>query len=219
MSATLSRRTFMGGLALALAELPRPARAETCSLDPLLRRRRMVRRFRSTPVTDAQVQRLLDAATRAPSAGHTEPWAFLVVRNPKLRAQLGRAAFGQTWLVEAPVSIVPCADIARARRRYGERGERYALIDTAFASMHLLLAVAAEGLGACFVGAFDDVEVKRLLRLPAALLPLAVIPVGYPAEKPGSQKRRSLSDIVHAEYWGGGAWPPAGGAAVRATPQ
>jgi nitroreductase len=205
MDATLSRRFFLAAVTSAAAGRPRWAGAQTCSLDPILRQRRMVRRFRSTPVGEAQVQRLLDAATRAPSAGHTEPWAFVVVRNRELRTQLGRAAFNQVWLAEAPVSIVPCADLPRATQRYGERGERYALIDTAFASMLLLLAVTAEGLGACFVGAFHDAEVKRLLRLPPTLLPLAVIPVGYPAEKPRSQRRRPLREIIHAEHWNGGA--------------
>lgn len=162
----------------------------------------MVRRFKSDPVSDATVRRLIDAATRAPSAGHTEPWAFVVVRDAKRRARLGRAAFGQTWLARAPVAIVACADLSRSRRRYGERGERYAVVDTAFASLLLLLAVAESGLGACFVGAFDDREVRRILALPDDVQPLAVIPVGHPDEKPAAQKRRPLRQVVHRERWG-----------------
>src|SRR5690554_4333768 len=121
-----------------------------CSLDALLDRRRMVRRFTDEPVDDAVVRRLIDAGTRAPSAGNLQPWAFVVVRDAERRMALARAALGQTFVAEAPVVIVPCAVPARARERYGERAERYATIDTSFASLLILLAVVEEGLGACF---------------------------------------------------------------------
>jgi nitroreductase len=169
----------------------------------------MVRRFRPDPVGEQVVSRLLDAATRAPSAGHTEPWAFVVVRDEATRAALGRAALGQLWLSAAPVSIVTCADLSRSRLRYGERGERYAWIDGAFASLLLLLAVVEEGLGACFVGAFEDAEVRRLLRLPVHVQPLAIIPVGYAAEHPRKRRRRPLEQLLHHERWRGPGQPTA----------
>lgn len=197
----LTRRTLLAALSASIASRPGIARAELANLRQLLARRRMVRRFRSDPVADEVVERLLDAATRAPSAGNRQPWAFVVVRNPKKRKELGRAALGQMWLADAPVSIVACADRPRSRQRYGERGDRYALIDTAFASLLLLLAVTEEGLGACFVGAFDDAEVARLLKLPSDVQPLAIIPVGHPAETPKPASRRRLADVVHRESW------------------
>jgi nitroreductase len=138
---------------------------------------------------------------RAPSAGNTQPWAFVVVRDAARRRKLGRAAIGQMWLSDAPLVLVPCADPSRARQ-YGDRAHRYARIDTAFASLLLLLAVAEEGLGACFVGAFNDAEVARLLRLPADVQPLALIPIGHPAERPAPQPLRDPSAAVHRERWG-----------------
>jgi nitroreductase len=197
---TLSRRRLLGSAALA-AVLPAPAVGGSCDLDALLGRRRMVRRFRADPVSDEVVRRLIDMATRAPSAGNTQPWGFVVVRDRERRRQLGAAAFGQTWLAEAPVSVVPCADPSPARPRYGDRSVRYALIDTAFASLLLLLGVTEAGLGACFVGAFDDDRVRSILRLPAHVQPLAVVPIGYPAETPSPRSRRRLGAVVHDEYW------------------
>src|SRR5262245_40429931 len=126
----LTRRTLLTALAAATATRS-IARADAASLHDLLSRRRMVRRFRPDPIGDAVVDRLLDAATRAPSAGNMQPWAFVVVRDERRRRELGRAALGQIWLADAPVSIVACADAPRSRQRYHERGERYALIDTA----------------------------------------------------------------------------------------
>jgi len=185
----------------ALAGSRRALAADRSALDALLDRRRMVRSFTAEPVDDATVRRLIDTATRAPSAGHRQPWAFVVVRDAGKRTALARAALGQMFVAEAPVVIVPCADPARARERYGERAERYATIDTSFASLLLLLAVVEEGLGACFVGAFDDAEVKRLLALPENVRPLAVVPVGHPAEEPKTLRRRPTADVTHAERW------------------
>ena len=201
MEALLTRRHLLGVLGIGAMAGPMAAGADERSLDGLLGRRRMVRRFRADPVEDRVVQRILNAATRAPSAGHTEPWAFVVVRDPPRRAELGRAALGQMWLAEAPVVVVTCADLARSRARYDERGNRYGLIDTAFASLLLLLAVVEEGLGACFVGAFHDGEVTRLLHLPGHVQPVGIIPIGYPAEKPRTLKRRPLREMMHAERW------------------
>jgi nitroreductase len=207
MSTFLTRRSILAALGVAVAVRPRAALARDRPLERLLGRRRMVRRFTADPVSDAVVTRLLAAAIRAPSAGHTQPWSFVIVRDEKMRAALARAAYGQMFVADAPVVIVPCADMARSRAKYGERGERYSLIDTAFAALCLLLAVAEEGLGACFVGAIADGEVSRLLGLPSRVQPLAVIPIGYPAESPRPMKLRPLDEVVHRERWRAAAEP------------
>jgi nitroreductase len=201
MKAMLTRRAVLCTAALTTIA-GRAAQAENeGALNSLLRRRRMVRRFRSTPVGKAKVRRLLQVAMRAPSAGHTEPWEFVVVRDETMRKALGRAAFGQMFVAEAPVIIVVCADLRRSQPQYGDRSERYGFIDTAFASLLLLLAVVEEGLGACFVGAFNDAKVSQLLGLPGEVRPVALIPVGYPAKTPPSQKLRPLREMVHEERW------------------
>ncbi len=99
--------------------------------------------------------------------------------------------------------IAACADRPRSRARYGARGDRYALIDTAFASLLILLQVVEEGLGACFVGAFDDARVAEILGLPSAVQPVALIPVGRPAERPGPMPVRPPRAVRHDERWGG----------------
>ena len=180
-----------------------PARSP---LDALLGRRRMVRRFTADEVDDATIDALIAAASRAPSAGTTQPWTFIVVRDRERRAQLGRAAFGQMFVATAPVVIAACADVPRSSARYGDRAERYSTIDVAFASLCLLLKATELGLGACFVGAIDDADVARVLALPPHVHPLAVIPVGWPAERPKAAKIRPPAEVLRRERWS--ATPP-----------
>jgi nitroreductase len=201
MSGTIRRRELLQALAVIASGSTSSVAADCKDLEWLLGHRRMVRRFRSEPVHDDVIRDVIDAATRAPSAGHLQPWAFVVVRDSRTRRRLGEAAAGQVWLADAPVSVVACAEPSRGRARYGERADRYALIDTAFASMLLLLAVTERGLGACFVGALDDARVRALLQLPADLQPVAVIPIGHPAEVPRALTRRPPASVVHSERW------------------
>lgn len=200
-SSRVSRRSVLLAIAAGAVLPPRRGVAGGACLDELLGRRRMVRRFTAAPVPDAQVRRLIAAAHRAPSAGNKQPWGFVIVRDRAQQRRLGQAAYGQMFVADAPVVIVPCADVARARKRYRARGEHYALIDTAFASLCLLLAVTEEGLGACFVGAIDEDKVARLLALSADVRPLAVIPVGHPRDHPGPSRLRPLESLMHREQW------------------
>ncbi len=145
-----------------------------------------------------QVERLLDAALQAPSAGNRQPWHFYVVRNLALRRGLASAAFGQTFVAQAPVVIVVCANAPQSAARYGTRGyELYCLQDTAAAAEHILLGAVAMGLGSCWVGAFDEGQAARLLRIPAHLRPVAILPLGKPAsDEAGRSPRRPQSEVV-----------------------
>ncbi len=161
--------------------------------------RRSVRQFRQDkPVKEAQVQKLLEAAIRAPSAGNRQPWHFYVVWSQDVKDGLAAAAFDQTFVAEAPVVIVVCADAARSSARYGSRGrDLYCIQDTAIATTYILLAAVDMGLGACWVGAFDEEQAAAVLRLPAVLRPVAIVPIGYPAKEGGAHTpRRGLDEVV-----------------------
>lgn len=165
----------------------------------VIQARRSVRQFRQDkPVKEAQVQRLLEAAISAPSAGNRQPWHFYVVRSQAVKDGLARAAFNQAFVAEAPVVIVVCADAARSSARYGSRGrDLYCIQDTAIATTHILLAAVDMGLGACWVGAFDEDEAATALRLPTVLRPVAIVPIGYPVKEGGARTpRRPLDEVV-----------------------
>jgi len=161
-------------------------------------KRRSIRRFeRDRDVPREAVERLLEAAISAPSAGNMQPWHFFVVREGETKLGLARAAWGQHFVAEAPVVIVVCADPGRSGWRYGRRGkELYCLQDTAAATQNILLAAVALGLGACWVGAFDEEAAARVLNLPSHLRPVAIVPIGYPAESPYRPARRALKEVT-----------------------
>jgi nitroreductase len=161
--------------------------------------RRSIRRFAPRDIPSATLSRLLEAASMAPSAGNRQPWFFYVVGNADTRQELAKAAFGQSFLVEAPVNIVVCAEPERSSARYGERGANlYCLQDTAAAVQNLLLMAEGLGLATCWVGAFDEKGVCQVLDIPRGRRPVAIIPVGYSnlTKPPHPPARRALTEIV-----------------------
>src|SRR5919205_2789092 len=166
--------------------------------ESVVKRRRMCREYLDSEVPQEKEERILDLAYRSPSAGHTEPQEFIVVRDQQVKEDLARAALDQRFVAQAPLVIVVISDTKRSARRYGERGVHfYSIIDGAFVAMLILLAVVNEGLGACFVGSFYDEEVKHVLSLPQEVRPIGIIPIGYCAEGPRKFRRRSRTQIVH----------------------
>jgi len=161
-----------------------------------IKERMSVRRFKPDPVPEVTIGRLLDAARLAPSAGNMQPWFFVVVIKEDLRRQLAKAA-GQSFLAEAPVCIVVCADPERSASRYGQRGrELYCIQDTAAAIENILLAATGYGLGTCWVGAFDEEAAAGILELEQNLRPVALIPIGYPDQGKRPVPRRPLDEVV-----------------------
>jgi len=165
--------------------------------------RRSVRAFTNQPVSNEEVMKLIDAASRAPSAGNIQPWEFVVIRDARIKRELSTAALDQTFIEEAPVVIVVCANQMRSSRGYGSRGVNlYCLQDTAAATQNMLLAAYAMGLATCWVGAFQEEEARKVLNIPSGVRPVAIIPVGHPAEKPMARSKRPLSEIAHHETFG-----------------
>ena len=142
----------------------------------------MIRAFKPVSVEDEKIERILRNAWRAPSAGHLQPQDFIIVKDKQVRRKLAEAVLDQYFIEEAPVVIVVCSDTTRNVWRDRERAIRfYSIVDGAFVSMIILLTVVNEGLGSCFVGAFDDDEVSKVLGLPGEVKPIGIIPIGYPA--------------------------------------
>jgi nitroreductase len=113
--------------------------------ETVVKKRRMCREYLDRHVPQEKVDRILDIACRYPSAGHTEPQEFVVVRDQRVKEALARAALGQMFVAQAPLVIVVVSDTRRSAQRYGERGVRfYSIIDGAFVAMLILLTAVDE---------------------------------------------------------------------------
>jgi len=162
--------------------------------------RRSVRAFKPTPVKEEDLQKILDAAQWAPSAGHRQPLELVVVKDQSQKERLVQAALGQSFIAEAPVVIVVCANVERSSSRYGERGANlYCIQDTAAAIQNINLAAYALGYATCWIGAFDEAQTAKVVKAPAGIRLVAMIPLGKPAEKPSPPRRVQLEKILHEE--------------------
>jgi nitroreductase len=166
----------------------------------IIKNRRSIRSYKKRDLPQETIDMLLEAARWAPSAGNVQPWAFVVASSQKMKQNLSTAAFGQKALEEASIVIVVCADEKLAEQSYGKRGKSLlCLQDTAAATQNILLTAYSLGLGSCWVGAFKEDEVRRVIKAPKQMRPIALIPVGYPNEAPPATSRRPVSEIMHKE--------------------
>lgn len=163
-----------------------------------IKKRRSVRSFKADPFPEEILFQLLDSARYAPTAGNVQPWKFYIVRNKEIQTRLAEAAPGQSWLLTAPVIIVVCAELAKSAASYGQRGSTlYAIQDTAAAIENILLCAVEKGLACCWVGAFREEIVAQLLGLDIQKnRPVAMIPIGYPAEEAITPVKRPLEEII-----------------------
>jgi nitroreductase len=164
----------------------------------LMKRRCSVRKFEDRVVEKEKLFRVLEAARVAPSACNYQPWHFVVIED---RSLIGRIAPG--WVREAnpPLLVVACGDHRQAWRR--RDGKDHADIDVAIAVDHITLAAVEAGLGTCWICSFDAFQCALTLNLPNHLEPVALLPIGYPAEVKTANRhdreRKPLDEIVS---WG-----------------
>jgi nitroreductase len=170
-------------------------------LKEVIRNRHIVRSFSSTPIPKLILDEILIAANRAPSAGNLQARDFIIIDDQRIKAKLSAAALDQTFLVEASIIIVVCANQKRISP-YGMRGkELYCIQDAAAAVEHILLAAVDYGLDACWVGAFNEQAVSKILRVPSYIRPVAMIPLGYSKKKRTATRRMNIKDLVHFNHW------------------
>ncbi|MCC8987182.1 MAG: nitroreductase family protein [Candidatus Contendobacter sp.] len=163
-----------------------------------VRHRHSIRKYQpDMPIEPTKLHAILEMACAAPSAGDLQSYRIIVVRDLADRQALVHAAHQQTFIAEAPVCLVFCADPARSETAFGERGAKlYAMQDATIAAAYAQLAIVAAGMGSTWVGYFEEDRVCAALQLESGLEPLALLSLGYPAELPEASSRRRLDEVV-----------------------
>jgi nitroreductase len=164
----------------------------------LVRRRFSVRSYEKRAIPDEKLEMVIEAGHLAPSAANRQAWRFVVVKDERQRHALGEA-YPREWFWTAPVIVVVCVDPAKAWVRAD--GKNYADVDGAIAMDHMTLCAADLGLGTCWIGAFEPAKVRRVLGIPESIEPLAMTPLGFPAEPIRSKSRKPLHEIMHYERY------------------
>lgn len=164
----------------------------------VIRERRSVRVFQEKGVEEEKIKAIIEAANAAPSAGDLQAYEIYFTRSVTKRRDLVQAALAQEFIAEAPVAIIFCANPRRSAMKYGDRGaELYSIQDATIACAYAQLTATALGLGAVWVGAFNDTKVLHVIGAPHTLKPVAILCIGYPAESPAPTPRRGIKDLVH----------------------
>ncbi len=164
-----------------------------------IKARSSVRAYDPTPIPKESLDRILESARLAPSANNYQPWHFIVVTDEGKRKELSKGTYAR-FLKESPVVIVGCGDRKRSPEWYA--------VDTTIALQNMVLVATNEGLGTCWIGSFDEDDVRKLLSVPDELSVVAMLSVGYPRKKldlsammARSKKRKAIDEIVsHEEF-------------------
>jgi nitroreductase len=160
--------------------------------------RRSVRAFKRDPIPEDVLSTILNAARIAPSGSNRQPWRLILVTDDVLKQKMISACNNQEFVAQAPVLVVACGQKLPINRG-GYMGEMSMLLDVSIAFTHLVLAARAEGLGTCWIGAFNNGEIKKLLHIPDEYEVVAATPLGFPENQNAfsqTSKRKTLDEIV-----------------------
>lgn len=158
-----------------------------------VRTRRSIRKYKRGSIPDEHLKMVFEAARLAPSAGNRQPWRFVVVFTAEGKKALAKAADNQMFLADAAVVVAALGD--------PEISKKWSDKDPMIALEHMVLAATALGYGTCWIGAFDEEEVKHLLVIPKEMRVVALLPIGIPDERPPPKPRKEMSEIFFEEKY------------------
>ena len=168
-------------------------------LHEAIRVHKSVRSFLDRPIPEEMLARVLEAARLAPSARNGQEWRFVVVRDKTMRERIAVEAARQPFIGTGAALLACCAETDGRIMRCGQAAYP---IDVAIAMDHLSLAAAAEGLGTCWIGSFDEALVKQILGIPSEIRVVQLMPLGYPSDPaPAAKIRLPINQIVRYEKW------------------
>ena len=159
------------------------------SLVDVILSRRSIRSYEKKEVPDEVLSKILEAGRQAPSASNVQPWHFIVLTDCEIKEKLSHGRWN-TFVKDSAFTVVGCAYVGDSY------GQKWSTIDTTIALENMVIAAWALGVGSCWIGDFKEEDVKKLLNIPDGWKVIALISFGYPAEQPGSRRKKPLTEIV-----------------------
>jgi nitroreductase len=164
----------------------------------LVTHRYSVRAYKADPVEEEKLGQVLEAARLAPTAANRQPFQLIVIHTAGRVDELKRI-YKRDFFVQAPLVICACGVPEQGWVRMD--GKNYTDVDVTIVMDHLILAATELGLGTCWIAAFDPDAAREVLSLPEGVEPIAFTPLGYPADRPRTKKRKPLEELVRYERW------------------
>ena len=158
------------------------------------------RSYRGKKIKDKHLSRIVEAGLNAPNSGNLQCCKFIIVNDASKREKIAKASLDQGWMNQAPVLVVICSDLKKLKTHYLNKYELYAVQDTSLAAENIMLMAHSLKINSCFISAFDENAVKRVLRIPDEVGVYCIITLGYSGEKKTS-KRNSLSYYVNSNEY------------------
>ncbi len=163
----------------------------------VLKNRHSIRQFVDKPVEPEKLKRILDAIQSAPSAGNLQAYKIYITQSQETKSALSEASMGQPSVSGASAVLVFCADKARSSSKYQELGEElFSIQDATIAAAYAQLAATSEGLSSVWIGAFDPLEVSRVVNAEPYHVPVALIPIGYAGQDIRKTSRRPDDEMI-----------------------
>jgi nitroreductase len=162
-----------------------------------LNTRRSIRAFKDDTIDESKLHKILEACNLAPSSGGLQTFEIYQIKNKEMKEKLVSAAKDQTFIAQAPLLLVFCANPSRSVERFGERSQFFSVQDATIAAAYAQLTVHALGLSTVWIGAFDERKVSEILQLPQGQRPVAILPIGYENEKPKEKTTRGFEGLLH----------------------
>jgi nitroreductase len=167
-----------------------------------IEKRRSIRKFKPNPIPDEHLKKILEAGRLAPSGGNRQPWYFIVATDSETKKALSIAANNQGFISDAAVIITALGDPGVSSKTSTSSTRILHKQDPMIAIEHMVLAAAALGYGTCWIGAFNENEVKRILKIPENLVVVALLPVGVPDQDPVPKPRKAFKEIFFNGSYG-----------------
>ena len=160
----------------------------------VIEKRRSIRKYKSTSIHAGDLKKILEAGRLAPSASNRQAWSFIVVRNPEQKKRLVEIAVKRVSIRDAGIIIVALADT--------EVSPKWCKLDVMIAVENMVLASTSLGYGTCWIGAFDEEQVKKVLEIPKTLSVVVLLPIGVPDESPEAKPRKDFGKIFFEDKYG-----------------
>jgi len=156
--------------------------------------RRSIRKYKKEPIPEGVKTKILEAGRQAPSASNKQPWHFVVVTDPALKEKLSKGRWNG-FIKDS------CFTVVGVSLPFDQTSMNWGVVDVTIAMQNMVLAAEVQGVGSCWIGDFEEGEVKSLLGIPSEAEVVALLPFGLPDEKPGPKPKKELKEIVHHDKW------------------